>query len=154
MLYNSVVGEPWRFTDDPDNPGIEFFFPSGPAVTLASGEYLLLVADLAAFEAAYGAPGGVQVFEWGDGRLSNGGEKIQLSMPGDVDIEGRRQWIRADRVNFSDGAHPDDFSGGVDPWPIEADGFGSSLGRIDPELYGNDPDNWLAAAPSPGAANP
>jgi len=154
VLYNSVIGEPWRFTDDPDNPGIEFFFPSGPAVTLASGEYLLLVADLAAFEATYSVPGGVQVFEWGDGKLDNGGEKIQLSMPGDVDIEGRRQWIRVDRVNYSDGAHPDDFSGGVDTWPIEADGFGSSLSRIDPELYGNDPDNWHAAAPSPGTANP
>jgi hypothetical protein len=149
VLYDYTIAEPWRFTDNPDNPGIEFFFPSEPIVTLDSGEYLLLVEDLGAFRAKYNIPGGIKVFEWSNGKLDNGGEKIQLSMPGDVDEQGLRQWIRVDRIRYSDGSHPDDF-GGFDPWPIEADGAGLSLSRTYPALYGNDPNNWQAAAPSPG----
>ena len=155
VLYDSVTAEPWRFTDDPDNPGIEFFFPTDPPVTLAAGEYILLVGDWAAFDTMFNVPEGVQVFEWLEGRLDNGGEKIQLSMPGDVDTDpSRRNWIRVDRVNYSDGSHPDDTPGDTDPWPAEPDGVGYSLSRINPADYGNDPDNWLAAIPSPGRENP
>jgi hypothetical protein len=153
-LYDPVTLEPWRFTDDPDNPSIDFFFPTDQPVTLAAGEYLLLVGDWAAFDAIYNIPVGVQVFEWGDGRLDNAGEKIQLSMPGDVDIEGRRYWIRVDRVNYSDGSHTDGTPGDADPWPVGADGTGYSLSRINPSEYGNDPINWQAAIPSPGRVNP
>jgi hypothetical protein len=152
-LYDPVTLEPWRFTDNPDNPSIDFFFPADTPVTLAPGEYLLLVGDWAAFDSIYNAPAGVQVFEWGDGRLDNAGEKIQLSMPGDVDLEGRRQWIRIDRVNYSDGSHADENPGDDDPWPARADGAGYSLSRIVPAEYGNDPINWQAAIPSPGSAN-
>jgi len=146
VLYDSITSEPWRFTDDPDNPGIEFFFPTDSPVTLGSREYLLLVSDSAAFDARYNIPAGMQVFEWPAGRLDNAGEKIQLSMPGDVDIQGRRQWIRVDRVTYSDGSHPID----TDPWPVEPDGIGYSLSRINPAEYGNDPVNWQAEIPSPG----
>ena len=152
-LYDPLTLEPWRFTDDPDNPSIDFFFPANPPVTLAPGEYLLLVGDWAAFDSIYNAPTGVQVFEWGDGRLDNAGEKIQLSMPGDVDLEGRRQWIRVDRVNYSDGSHTNNTPGDDDPWPAKADGAGYSLSRIVPAEYGNDPINWQAAIPSPGREN-
>jgi hypothetical protein len=154
VLYNSITGEPWRFTDDPDNPGIEFFFPTDPPLTLGADEYLLLVGDSDAFAAKYNVPANVQVFEWGTGRLDNAGEKIQISMPGDVDLQGRRQWIRVDRINYSDGSHPDDTPGDSDPWPIEPDGTGYSLSRITPAEYGNDPVNWKTAIPSPGLFNP
>jgi hypothetical protein len=153
-LYNVMTEEPWRFTDDPDNPGVELLFPSDPPVTLASGEYILMVKDLATFSSKFTVPGGTQIFAWGAGRLDNGGEKVQISMPGDVDVEGIRQYIRVDRVRYSDGSHPDDFASGVDPWPAGADGLGSSLSRLAPEHYGNDPNNWQATAPSPGSANP
>jgi hypothetical protein len=111
-----------------------------------SGEYLLLVRDRALFYASNPlAPDDVQIFEWGAGRLDNGGEKLQLSKPGDqVDIE--RYYIRVDRVNYSDGFHPL----GEDPWPIGADGYGQSLTRKAPADYGNDYDNWIGADPSPG----
>jgi hypothetical protein len=36
------------------------------------------------------------------------------------------------------------------PWDPLADGTGWSLQRINPLLYGNDPANWRAGAPSPG----
>ena len=149
-LYDADRAAPWRFTDDPDNPGIELLFPSDAPVVLAPGECLIVTKDLASFKVAYvTVPDGVQVFAWGEGKLANGSEKVQLSKPGDAD-EDEPTWIRIDRVVYSDGAHPEDFTTGVDPWPVAADGFGGSLIRIDPTAYGNDPANWQAAAPTPG----
>jgi hypothetical protein len=86
------------------------------------------------------------------GKLDNGGENIQISMPGE-EVLGTRYYIGVDRVEYSDGSEPDDCPGGGDLWPIQADGAGSSLARIDPNLYGNDLNNWDAGAPSPGSAN-
>jgi hypothetical protein len=70
---------------------------------------------------------------------------VQLSKPGDQ-LEGTRYYIRADRVNYSDGFHPF----GDDPWPLGPDGYGQSLTRNVPDNYGNDPENWIGAEPSPG----
>jgi len=136
-----IIDVPWRFADDSN--GISFDFPLG--TTMAPGEHLLLVKDVAAFESVYSADDSVQIFEWDSGRLSNAGEKIQVSKPGDL-LEGTRYYIRIDRVNYSDGSHP----AGEDPWPAEPDGSGKSLTRIVPADYGNDPENWIAANPSPG----
>jgi hypothetical protein len=36
------------------------------------------------------------------------------------------------------------------PWDADADGTGWSLQRVLPSSFGNDPANWLAAAPTPG----
>jgi hypothetical protein len=133
---------PWRFTDQ---GGISFDFPLG--TTMAADEYILLVGNRSAFDSEFpGVPEGVQIFEWQLGRLDNGGEKIQLSKPGD-EIEGSRYYIRVDRVNYSDGSHPV----GADPWPVEADGYGASLSRLSSQHYGNDPNNWTVAdPPTPG----
>jgi len=152
-LYDADRKAPWRFTDDPEDPGIELLVPTHPPVTLAAGEYLLLVKDAGLFGSKYTVPPGVKVLAWGRGSLANGSEKIQLSKPGDKNGQGDRTWIRVDRVVYSDGSHPEDFADGIDPWPAKADGQGSSLARIDPAAYGNDAANWKAAAPSPGAAN-
>jgi len=136
-----LVDVPWRFTD---SDGISFDFPLG--TTMAPGEYLLLVKNEDSFDSAFHAAWiGVQIFEWGTGRLDNGGEKVQLSKPGD-EVEGTRYYIRVDRVNYSDGFH----SFGEDPWPPGPDGYGQSLTRKEPDDYGNDPDSWIGADPSPG----
>ena len=153
-LYDAIRRAPWRFTDDPDNPGTELLFPTDPPVTLAPGEYLVLAKDLTVFHAGYTVAADVQVLAWGTGSLSNGGEKIQLSKPGDDNANGNRAWIRVDRAVYSDGSHPEDFPEGLDPWPAEADGQGGSLSRIDPQAYGNDPENWKAGDASPGSVNP
>ncbi len=153
-LYDAAEQSPWRFTDDPDDPKIDLLLPSDSPVTLAPGEYLVLAKDLSLFNAAYTIPAGVQVLAWGFGKLPDDGGKIQLSRPFEVDDDGLRQWIRVDRIVYSDGAHPQDFAEGEDPWPVDADGQGKSLNRVDPQAYGNDPANWQAAAPSPGRANP
>ncbi|MHC4112370.1 MAG: hypothetical protein ACYSUY_14955, partial [Planctomycetota bacterium] len=124
-------------------------------VTIPANGYLMVVKDLAAFITRYGImPGGVQVIDDYDGRLSNAGERLQIGMPGDIDEEGTRYYIRIDRVTYSDGWHPEDCPGGIDYWPPEADGLGKSLSRIDPNDYGNDVINWEAATPSPGVVNP
>jgi len=117
---------------------------------LQPGELILLAKNAAKVDLYYDIPEHVQVFAWDEGRLANDRDKIELSLPGDVDSNGQRQWIRVDRVVYSDGVHHDDFAKGLDPWPAEADGLGASLHRIIPERYGNDPENWEAAPPSPG----
>jgi hypothetical protein len=69
-----------------------------------------------------------------------------------------RQYIRIDRVVYSDGQHPENCPGGVDLWPVEADGGGLALTRkvpTDPSTtlrtgYGNDPENWIASPSSLG----
>jgi len=87
-------------------------------------------------------PAGTKVFEWITGGLDNGGETVQLDRPGAVDALNVQQYVRIDRVNYSDAA----------PWPATADGGGPSLTRLVETEYGNDFINWVAAAPSPGSA--
>jgi hypothetical protein len=144
-LYDYETGEPWKFTD-----GIEFTFPTDVPVTIGAGGYLLLAKNPAAFSWRYLDVSADIVLGPYDGNLSNSGERLELSMPGDVDMEGVRQYIRIDRVNYSDGSHPENCPGWTDLWPIESDGQGASLTRKVATDYGNDPDNWIAAPPSTG----
>jgi hypothetical protein len=148
-LYRYDKSTPWKFTD-----GIDYTFNPSPVVTIPAYDYLILAKDLTAFTARYGVISGVQVVEGYSGRLSNAGERLQIGMPGDIDGQGTRQYIRIDRVTYSDGWHPEDCPGGVDLWPTEADGLGKSLSRKVTTDYGNDVANWQAATPSPGTANP
>ncbi len=126
---------PWKFTD-----GIDYTFPLGTVIP-AHG-YLLVAKDPTAFAERYtDVPAGVSVLGPYSGKLSNGGEKLQLSLPGDkhTDDDGR-YYIRQDRVVYDDKA----------PWPVDADGAGKSLTRKVMSQYGNDPANWQSAAPGPG----
>jgi hypothetical protein len=149
-LYRYDKSTPWKFTD-----GIDYTFSAGPVVTIQAYGYLILAKDLTGFTTRYGGmPSGVQVLDGYSGRLSNAGERLQIGMPGDIDGQGTRHYIRIDRVTYSDGWHPDDCPGGVDHWPTEADGLGKSLSRKAPNDYGNNVANWEAATPSPGTANP
>ncbi|MHC4719883.1 MAG: lamin tail domain-containing protein, partial [Planctomycetota bacterium] len=133
-LYDFGESEGWKFTD-----GIEFTFPAD--ANIPAYGYLMVVKDTTAFTARYGTmPGSVRVLGPYGGQLGNGGEKVQIGKPGDLDGDGVRQYIRIDRVNYDDRA----------PWPSGADGGGLSLTRIDPNLYGNDVINWDANEPSPG----
>ena len=144
-LYRDDKSEPWKFTN-----GIEFTFSADVQVTIPAGGYILVVKKPDAFSLRYPAvPAGI-IFGPYDGSLNNAGESLELSMPGDVDIDGERQYIRIDRVNYSDGSHPEDCPGGIDLWPIDTDGYGQSLTRKVSTDYGNDPDNWIPAVPSPG----
>ncbi|MBN1844442.1 MAG: lamin tail domain-containing protein [Sedimentisphaerales bacterium] len=155
-LYDAAKLAAWRFVDDADDdtPSLEYLFPVSPPVTLAPGEYFLLVKDKAAFESVFLGGGdigtlGVQWDAWGGGSLNNGGEQPELQMPGDPGY-----YIRVDRVTYSDGSHP----AGGDPWPPQPDDSDVySLQRRTAGAYGNDVINWIwepYPAATPGAANP
>ena len=66
-----------------------------------------------------------------DGRLSNGGETVQLVRP---------TGTLEDEVAYDDHA----------PWSIQADGRGRSLHRREENLWGDDSESWKSATPSPG----
>ncbi|UCG49880.1 MAG: lamin tail domain-containing protein [Phycisphaerales bacterium] len=150
-LYDSNEALSWKFTD-----GIDYTFPDYPGLTIPGGGYALVVKDANAYQDKYGPPpSGVALLGPYSGRLSNSGEKLELSRPGDVDSFGVRHYIRIEQVRYSDGSHPEDFDlppFAVDPWrhTAAADGGGMSLSRMDPNSYGQDPTNWRGAVPSPG----
>ena len=89
------------------------------------------------------------VFEWDSGKLSNEGENIELSIPGELD-DSVRYYIRVDNVDYSDGEHHENFPG-LDPWVYtnSANGEGDSLHRINPNLFGDDVNNWTSDVPDP-----
>ncbi len=153
-LYDSDRRAAWRFTDDPESPGIDLLFPSDPPITLGPGGYLLLAKDISLCESHFVIPTSAQRLSWGIGRLRNSGETIQLCRPGDLDSDGVRSWIVVDRIRYSDGSQHGDFPTGLDLWPAQADGRGLSLTRTSPERYGDDPLNWRALTPSPGTTIP
>lgn len=147
-VYDPCIGGnvPWKFTD-----GFDFTFPAD--TNIPAYGYLMVVKNETAFTYEYGSmPPGVQVLGPYDVRLSNTSENVEISMPGDLadpcDL-ATRCYIRIDNVSYSDGKHHENFPG-LDPWPTNADGEGSSLSRVDPNLYGNDVVNWQAALPTPG----
>jgi hypothetical protein len=146
-LYDSVENLPWKFTN-----GIDYTFGSGAnTVTIAAGARILVVKNVAAFETRYpSVPVGI-IYGPYNKKLANEGETIELSKPGDINDLGIRQYIRVERVDYSDGSHPGDEPGDVDPWPAGADGLGNSLKRTSDSAYGNDPNNWTAATPTPGS---
>ena len=125
-------GNPWIFTD-----GIVYTFPANTSVPANSR--ILLAKDPATFNSEYGTPS-VTVFGPYDGKLNNAGEDLELSKPGDPNLLGEIQYILVDRLKYESN----------NGWPIEADGGGSSLTRVNVSAYGNDVINWQAAEPTPG----
>lgn len=94
--------------------GVDFTFPS---VKLASGDYCLVVEDIATFETRYGP--NLNVAGQYDGKLNNGGERLVLhDAIGEVILD----------FSFDDN------------WYDETDGWGYSLTVGDP--VGTDPSDW------------
>jgi len=138
---------PWRFTDF---AGIQFEIPLFTGMT--PGQRVILTRDATAFDREFTITDATIVIPWANGNLDNAGETIEIQMPGDYDpVENRRYYVRVDRVRYSDGSHPGEFAElGYDPWPVEADGAGKALHRINASGYGNDVVNWQAGNPTPG----
>jgi hypothetical protein len=112
------------------NNGINFVFP---AMTLDAGQYVAVVSNIASFRSAYGT--GINVAGEYSDNLSDGGEKIVLSLPSPLD---------AAILRF-------DYS---DTWYPETDGNGSSLTINDPladPATWNEPESWHATTPNPGS---
>ncbi len=108
--------------------GIDFDFSGAGITTLAPGEFVLVVANRAAFEMRYG--NGLPVAGvWEDGdRLDNGGERLKLSFGAG---DGIRDFIFDDET----------------PWADAADGAGPSLVLVDPDSTPDHslPVNWRAS---------
>jgi hypothetical protein len=137
----------WRLRD-----AVAFDFPEN--IILAAGSRLLLVGfnssdanRLAAFRSKFGVSNSVPIFGPWNGRLDNSGDNIELYRPDIVQPpgpdEGFVPQILVDKVSYSPLA----------PWPTAAANGSNSLQRINAGGYGNDPVNWLAAAPTAGAAH-
>jgi len=125
--------------------GADFKFPTN--VWLAPGEALLVVnfsptdpAMLASFQTRFDVASNVQIFGPLGGKLNNDSDTLNLKKP-TAPIGTAVPYATIDRVEYRDAA----------PWPLTADGLGASLQRRDLYAYGNDPTNWLAARPFPGA---
>ena len=110
--------------------GVDFDFLGAAITTLAPGELVLVVKNLAAFEMRYGA--GLPVAgEWeSSDKLDNGGERVKLSFGAG---DGIRDFIYDD----------------VAPWPTSPDGAGPSLTLQMPETV---PNHTLAASWSPSSS--
>ena len=128
---------------------VDYDFATNTA--LAAGSRLLLVGfdpvtnttQVAAFRALYSVPTNVPVLGPWAGKLDNRSATIELKSPDKPDVTSSNvtiPYVMIDRVAYQDSA----------PWPTEADGLGKSLQRTSLAAYGNDPTNWVAAAPTAG----
>lgn len=135
------------FVYDNDTFIVESFLPD--TVTIPAGGRILIVKNPTAFSWRYPSVPTNIIYGPYEGWLANNGEQLELGKPGDIDELGVRQYIRVERISYSDGSHPGDDP--TDIWPTQADGQGKSLTRISTTLYGNDPNNWQAATPTPGS---
>ena len=139
---------------DPANPSntwrlrsaVDFDFP--PAVTLPARGHIVIVsfnpAETALFNtftSRFSVPGNVRVLGPWDGQLGNVGESVRLYRPDAPEAGEEAPYILVDQVDYSNQA----------PWTAAADGIGLSLQRLVEPNYGNDPLNWIGAAPSAAA---
>ena len=125
----------WQLTG-----GVEFTFPENSS--LEAGSYVVVAENPTVLRAEFSSPPPeLPVLGPYTGGLSGAGETIDL-----VNASGER----VDRVSFD-----------VDfPWPIAADGEGSSMELINPSLDNNLGSSWRSsntdqalASPTPGQAN-
>jgi len=124
---------------------VDFNFP--PGQTIPAGGFVLVVGfdpaqdpDLInGFRQRMGVPAAVPIFGPWSGHLQNDGENVELHKPRNGDTNGT--YVLVERIKYKDSA----------PWPEGADGLGLTLQRKVASSFGNDPANWAAAAPTPGA---
>ena len=100
------------------------------------------IHELNAFKAQYGVGNTVRMLGGYEGRLNNADDRITLLRPGTppADEPNYIPRFQEDEVLFDDRA----------PWPIGADGTGSSLQRKTAGAFGNDATSWFSGSPSPG----
>jgi len=114
--------------------GIDFDFAGSAITSIAPGEYVLVVEDIAAFEAAHGVglPVAGEYRFSSSNSLSNGGERLKLSFGAGTTI---RDFVYEDEL----------------PWPTPPDVSGRSLVLIAPETLPdhNIATNWRSST-SPG----
>jgi regulation of enolase protein 1 (concanavalin A-like superfamily) len=116
--------------------GVDFDFE--PGTILGPNGFLLLIKDLAGFQAAYGT--GLPVAGVYRGRLHPEGERLRLVRLATASAPE----LIVDEVTYGIGP----------PWPPEANGTGPSLQRIDPTHSSGHPGNWVAVHDPDGEGEP
>lgn len=144
----NAVSNTWRLRN-----AVDFDFPTN-VVLPPNGRLLVVNFDTqtygfakSAFVSKYAVPTNVPILGPWSGKLDNGGETIELKRPDNPNVTPTNTTVPyylVEQISYNDGT----------PWPTNADGFGTSLQRIDPTLFGNDSMNWQAAAPTAGQTNP
>jgi len=121
--------------------GIDFDFPQN--VTVGPTQSIVLVnfdpTDATARDAflgKYGSLSGVPLFGPYSGKLDNSSDTVRLERP-DAPNTNSVPYIWVDYVDYQDAA----------PWPSGPDGSGSVLERVNLAAFGDDPINWVGAAP-------
>ncbi|HWI56407.1 MAG TPA: immunoglobulin domain-containing protein, partial [Bacillota bacterium] len=103
-------------------------------------------SSAAAFRERYQVPASVPLFGPYTGTLGNSSGTVQLFKPDKQYLLWVGDYVLTAPVLVEQLDYQSN-----DPWPVGANGIGPSLQRMVPSSYGNDPTNWVAAAPSPGA---
>ena len=121
--------------------GVDFIFDDSASIIEAGEVILLTKKDPKLFRDEYTIPDEVLVYGPYLGSLDNGGERIRIKIPEQSNVEGQPILnVSVDVLEYNDKS----------PWPLAADGQGSSLQRKNFNNYAGDPINWIAAEPSPG----
>ncbi|MBX3732799.1 MAG: CotH kinase family protein [Verrucomicrobiae bacterium] len=149
-LFDPVVPtNTWRLRS-----GVSFDFPED-TVLPAFGHLLVVGFDPASshgelqeFRSVYSLTPDVVILGPFSGRLNNAGERLRLLKPDPPQTDpgnspGMVPYVEVDRLDYGNSA----------PWPPEANGTGRSLQRLVDDFHGNDPYNWDAGLPTPGAVN-
>jgi Chitobiase/beta-hexosaminidase C-terminal domain/CotH kinase protein/Lamin Tail Domain/Bacterial TSP3 repeat len=126
----------WKLRD-----AVDFVFPAN--LTMEPGSSLLVVgfdpsnpAQLTAFHGKYPLLAALPIYGPFGGKLDNSMDSVELAQP-DTPNPTDLPYVLVDKVEYQDAA----------PWPAAADGTGAALQRLFLAGYGNDPANWVAAAP-------
>jgi hypothetical protein len=112
--------------------GVDYRFAEG--AVLPAGGYLVVAADPALLEQETGFAGALGPY---DGALSNSGERLELRS-----FSGRL----IDTVAYGDD----------EPWPVQADGSGLSLAKLDPDATSDHAEHWTVSTDlggTPGTSN-
>jgi hypothetical protein len=140
-LYNQSATVTLDLNGVSFSEGIDFTFTGSAITTLAPGQRVLVVRNLAAFTAAYGSAAAARVAGVfaNATALSNAGERVKL--------------------NDDSGSTVFDFTySDLAPWPVAADGTGPSLRVVDLAASPESPANWTAGVtggtPGFGEADP
>lgn len=112
--------------------GFSFTFPAN--FTLPAGGRAVVVLNTAAFAAAYPGNTATIAGTFAAQRLSNGGEAIKLD-----DATGST----VEEFTYDNNL----------PWPVQADGTGASLVRVNTSASPAEPLNWRASSPTPGTSS-
>ena len=117
---------PWRLE------GTGYVFQ--PDTVIGAGEYILVAKNPTKYTS-----GAYDVYGPYTGKLQNGGEQIEIQIPGDQEYDKLRYWIPLEKIDYDNEL----------PWP-DTNGNDYSIHRKNTEIYGRDHSNWQAKLPSPG----